>query len=72
MTKPLPPNVKKEIDMISLTTYSDIVMVGGLPTDIVIPYDSIHQFFISLPFLNQSQSYGPNRSWEKHRMLFVI
>ena len=24
----------------------DNVMVGGLPTDIVIPCDSIHQFFI--------------------------
>ena len=34
--------------MISLPTYSDIVMVGGLPTDIVIPYDSIHQFFINI------------------------
>ena len=33
--------------MISLPT-SDIVMVGGLPTDIVIPCDSIHQFFITI------------------------
>ena len=33
--------------MISLTTYSYIVMVGGLPTDIiVILYDSIHQIFL--------------------------
>ena len=34
--------------MISLPTYSDIVMVGGLATDIVIPCDPIHRFFITI------------------------
>ena len=34
--------------MISLPTYSHIVMVGGLPTDIVIPCVSIHRFFITI------------------------
>ena len=33
---------------IMIKRYDDNVMVGGLPTDIVIPYDSILQSFITI------------------------
>ena len=37
----------------------DNVMVGGLLTDIVIPCDSIHRYFISLPLLTNFSVVGP-------------
>ena len=52
----------------------DNVMVGGLPTDIVIPCDSI-DFFNRITIIYQFyflQCYGPNWSWKKHCMLLVI
>ena len=48
----------------------DSVMAGGQPTDIVIPCDSIYRFIIY--FTYQFQCYGPNWSWKKHCMLFMM
>ena len=57
---------KKEKDR--MIKRGDNVMVGGRPTDIVIPCDSIH-FLSTVTY--QFQCYGPNRSRKKHCMLMI-